>query len=359
MFFPEKKVSPDFPSQAKLARFMQILPQTLHKAIQEERNGFRFRGKSVKVVQQKIPHWGLFDLSSSETPIETFETVSDVAKWLQVTKQAVYTAINRGLEPHIKNKKGTVFWLQKLQESEEEPPIQKEAEKTEKVVSLSQEKVPPGPFGPGTEGPVPAPRAKVEKEKLPPGPEPGAEGADPLSPEKVSPVPPGPFGPGTEGPVPAPRKKKIPPVPLPRKAKTEEKSLLEQKERAEEEVKCYLTMINYQMEREEEERDNRRQENYNALRVKYCKWFLDDDVDIETEKTKIVIFNPDTGVNIPVKKYEDIANYFNSRGYLCFLEKSRFDETLSQGRMTFIASTKDYATEEWIRFIFIRDPIYE
>ena len=333
--FSGEKVSPDFPSQAKLARFMQILPQTLHKAIQEGRNGFRFRGKGVKVVQQKIPHWGLFDLSSSETPIETFETVSDVAKWLKVTKQAVYTAINRGLEPHIKNKKGTVFWLQKLQESEEEPPIQKEAEKTEKVVSLSQEKVSPGPFGPGTEGPVP------------------------LSPEKVSPVPPVPFGPGAKGPVPAPRKKKIPPVPLPRKAKTEEKSLLEQKERAEEEVKCYLTMINYQMEREEEERENRRQENYNALRVKYCKWFLDDDVDIETEKTKIVIFNPDTGVNTPVKEYEDIANYFNSRGYLCFLEKSRFDKTLSQGRMEFIASTKDYATEEWIRFIFIRDPMYE
>ena len=98
-----EKVSPDFPSQAKLARFMQILPQTLHKAIQEKRNVFKFRERNVRVVQEKIPHWALFGLSSSETPIETFETVSDLAKWLKVTTQAVYAAINRGLKPQIKN----------------------------------------------------------------------------------------------------------------------------------------------------------------------------------------------------------------------------------------------------------------
>ena len=31
-----EKVSPDFSSQAKLARFMQILPQTLHKSKKKE-----------------------------------------------------------------------------------------------------------------------------------------------------------------------------------------------------------------------------------------------------------------------------------------------------------------------------------
>ena len=187
--FSGEKVSPDFPSQAKLARFMQILPQTLHKAIQEGRNGFKFRGKGVKVVQQKIPHWALFDLSSSETPIETFETVSDLAKWLKVTKQAVYAAINRGLEPQIKNKKGTVFLLRKFQET---APIQKEA--GEASVSLPQENPPPVPPVP----PVPTPRTK----KIPPVPAPRTK--------KVPPVP-------------APRTKKVPPVPLPQNETEEEK----------------------------------------------------------------------------------------------------------------------------------------
>ena len=152
-----EKVSPDFSSQVKLARFMQILPQTFYKAIKEGRNIFKFRERNVKVVQERIPHWALFDLSSrgtfgpSETPIETFETVPDLAKWLKVTKQAVYAAMNRGLEPQIKNKEGTVFWLRKFQET---AALEKEAD--EASVSLPQENPPPIPPAP----PVPAPRTK-------------------------------------------------------------------------------------------------------------------------------------------------------------------------------------------------------
>ena len=166
MFFPEKKSAQIFLPKQSWQKFMQILPQTLNKAVQEGRNSFRFHGKGVKVIQQKIPHFALFDLSSSDTPIETFETVSDVAKWLKVRNQAVYAAINRGLETRLKNKKKEVFLLRKIQETEQ---IQ---EKNEKVpVSSAQEKIPP----------VPLPRkAKAEKEKIPPVPLPRKKRKFPL-----------------------------------------------------------------------------------------------------------------------------------------------------------------------------------
>ena len=80
-----EKVSEFFSSQAKLAVFMQILPQTLNRAIQRGKNVFQFRGQEVKVVQQKIPHFAVFDFPPSGNPIETFELIPEVAKWLQVS----------------------------------------------------------------------------------------------------------------------------------------------------------------------------------------------------------------------------------------------------------------------------------
>ena len=123
-----EKVSEFFPSQAKLAVFMQMLPQTLNRAIQKGKNVFQFRGQEVKVVQQTIPHFADFDFPPSEgteraegaegsgkNPIETFELIPEVAKWLQVSNQTVHAAIKRGDETKIKNKEGTVFWLTKLE----------------------------------------------------------------------------------------------------------------------------------------------------------------------------------------------------------------------------------------------------
>ena len=314
-----EKVSPDFPSQAMLARFMQILPQTLHKAIQEGRNVFRFRGKNVRVVQQKIPHWALFDLSSSETPIETFETVSDLAKWLKVTKQAVYAAINRGLEPQIKNKEGTVFLLRKFQET---ATLEKEA--GEASVSLPQENPPPVP-------PVPAPRTK----KVPP--------------------------------VPAPRTKKVPPVspvPLPQnETEKDEKAIAEIMEKvnlakAEKEARSTRASVQREFEILQCEKYLRQERNYTALRLKYFKWFLDDEVNMKQEKTTMVLFNQDTGEDVPVENYEDIANYFQSKEYVTFLSRESFNATLRQGKIKFRALTKEYELEYWDRFIFIRDPTY-
>ena len=154
-----EKVSEFFPSQAKLAVHMQMTPQTLQRAIRKGKNVFQFHGQEVKVIQETIPHFAIFDFPPSENPIETFEWVSEVAKWLKVPNQTVYAAVKRGDETKVKNKEG-VFWLKKLE------------------VTLSPQEVPPAP--------VPAPRKNLSREVVP-----------------VTP------------PVPAPRKNL--PVPTPRK----------------------------------------------------------------------------------------------------------------------------------------------
>ena len=326
-----EKVSPDFSSQAKLARFMQILPQTLHKAIQEKRNIFKFRERNVRVVQEKILHWTLSKgTGPSETLIETFETVSDLAKWLKVTTQAVYAAINRGLKHQIKNKEGTVFWLRKFQETAK---LEKEAD--EVSVSLPQENPPPVP-------PVPAPRTK----KVPPVPAPRTK--------KVPPVP-------------APRTKKVPPVPpapVPQnEIEEDEKAIAEIMKKvtlakAEKEANTTRASVQREFAMLEMEKLDRQERHYTALRLKYYRWFLDDEVNREQEETTMVLYNEDTGEDVPVENYEDIANYFQSKEYVTFLSRENFNATLRQGKIKFRTLTKDYKLEYWDRLIFIRDPTY-
>ena len=212
-----EKVSQDFSSQTKLARFMQILPQTFHKAIKEGRNGFKFHERKVKVVQEKVPHWALFGFSSSEKPIETFETVSDLAKWLQVTNQAVYAAMNRGLEPQIKNKDGTVFWLRKFQEAQEDeaslpqenPPLVPLPPVSLPSIPAWRVKVSPTPRVKVPPPPAPSPQVKVSPPRVKVPPTPRVKVSPPPAPPPQAKVPPPP-------PVPAPRTKKVPPVPAPR-----------------------------------------------------------------------------------------------------------------------------------------------
>ena len=182
-----EKVSEFFPSQAKLAMHMQMTPQTLQRAIKKGKNVFQFLGQEVRVVQETIPHFAIFDFPPSENPIETFEWISEVAKWLKVPNQTVYAAVKRGDETKVKNKEGTVFWLKKLE------------------VTLSPQEVPPAP--------VPAPRKNLSREVVPVTPPVPASRKN-LSREVVPVTPP----------VPAPRKNLsrevvpvTPPVPAPRK----------------------------------------------------------------------------------------------------------------------------------------------
>ena len=155
-----EKVSEFFPSQAKLAMHMQMTPQTLQRAIKKGKNVFQFLGQEVRVVQETIPHFAIFDFPPSENPIETFEWISEVAKWLKVPNQTVYAAVKRGDETKVKNKEG-VFWLKKLE------------------VTLS-----PVP-APRKNLPVPAPRKNLSREVVPPVPAPRKN----LSQEVVPPVP--------------------------------------------------------------------------------------------------------------------------------------------------------------------------
>ena len=216
-----EKVSEFFPSQAKLAMHMQMTPQTLQRAIKKGKNVFQFLGQEVRVVQETIPHFAIFDFPPSENPIETFEWISEVAKWLKVPNQTVYAAVKRGDETKVKNKEGTVFWLKKLEVTLSSVPAPRK--------NLSQEVVPPVPaprknLSQEVVPPVPAPRKNLSQEVVPPVPAPRKN----LSQEVVPPVPAPRKNLSQEvvPPVPAPRKnlsqEVVPPVPAPRKNLSQE-----------------------------------------------------------------------------------------------------------------------------------------
>ena len=80
----------------------------------------------------------------------------------------------------------------------------------------------------------------------------------------------------------------------------------------------YLGMAQYQDAAKQLKEIERREELYYKMRRKYPGWYLDSSVG-EFEKTKTVLFNPKTGEDVPVKNYDDIANYFLSHGYVDFL----------------------------------------
>ena len=161
------KVSEFFPSQAKLAVHMQMTPQTLQKAVRKGKNVFQFHGQEVRVVQQRIPQFAVFDFPPSENPIVTFEWVAEAANWLKVPAQTVYAAVKRGKETKVKNKEGGVFWLKKLEEvapPEKAPAPESEISKVPAPESeISKFKIQnPAP----APAPAPAPESEISKFKI-------------------------------------------------------------------------------------------------------------------------------------------------------------------------------------------------
>ena len=192
-----EKVSDFFPSQAKLAVHMQMTPQTLQRAIKKGKNVFQFRGQEVKVVQETIPQFAVFDFPPSErsgNPIETFEMVSEVAKWLKVPNQTVYAAVKRGDETKVKNKEGAVFWLKRLEtESECSAPVLPQP--LSRPVPLPRKKVPQPPVPlprkiPPPIPPVPLPRKKVPQPSPVSPPQLPPPQASPKGAAKPPPIPP-------------------------------------------------------------------------------------------------------------------------------------------------------------------------
>ena len=171
------KVSEFFPSQAKLAVHMQMTPQSLQKAVRKGKNVFQFHGQEVRVVQQTIPQFAVFDFPPSEgqslkNPLETFEWVSEAANWLKVPAQTVYAAVKRGKETKVKNKEGGVFWLKKLEEERvapEEPQAPAPRKLSPKEPTPEKPAAPEKPTskGPAPEKPTPVPQKNLSQEMGP------------------------------------------------------------------------------------------------------------------------------------------------------------------------------------------------
>ena len=64
------------------------------------------------------------------------------------------------------------------------------------------------------------------------------------------------------------------------------------------------------------------------------------------------MFNPKTGEDVPVKNYEDIANYFLSNGYVDFLSPKDCDRHWDCGRVEFpaqkVLKAKPEETQEMV-----------
>ena len=343
---------------------------------------FPFRGRQVRVVEQKVARFSVYETPNGP-PLESFETESEMAQWLGVTRQAVYAAFNRfcDLNERKIKKDGKAYFVKRVFDKgpvtnpwteEATPTPKKQHAISVKIISSTSTKIYSSvseatndlginsrtihealksgrnSFTRRSDGE----KFQVEKvEKPPPSPLPPKPIPQPRTkapipqPRTKAPIP----QPRTMAPIPQPRT--MAPIPQPRTKEAAEKPPLTDEQRK----RQYYQEI----KKEEHERAVRRHENWQKLRLKNWKWFLDPDVNIELEETKMVLFNPDTGVDIPVENYKDITEYFNSRGYLSFfLDEARFNSTLKQGRCHFIASAHTYETEEWIRLIYIKDPVY-
>ena len=152
---------------------MQMTPQSLQKAVRKRKNVFQFHGQEVRVVQQRIPQFAVFDFPPSEgqslkNPLETFEWVSEAANWLKVPAQTVYAAVKRGKETKVKNKEGGVFWLKKLEEERVAP---EEAAPPEKAAAPEEAAPPEKAAAPEEAAAPPTPTPQ----KLPPTPTSGQE----------------------------------------------------------------------------------------------------------------------------------------------------------------------------------------
>ena len=196
------KISEFFPSQAKLAVHMQMTPQSLQKAVRKGKTVFQFHGQEVRVVQQRIPQFAVFDFPPSENPIETFELVSEAANWLKVPAQTVYAAIKRGKETKVKNKEGGVFWLKKLEEERvapEEAP-EEAAPPEEAPAPALQSSAPEEAPAPALQGSAPeeAPAPALQGSAPEEAPAPALQGSAPA--------------PALQGSAPAPALRKLPPT---------------------------------------------------------------------------------------------------------------------------------------------------
>ena len=150
-----------------------------------------------------------------------------------------------------------------------------------------------------------------------------------------------------------------PPIPAPRSRK-----VLPEKETEKTEsfppVKEPPNLWFKELQAEQAELDKIRDKNYWEMRKKYYKWFLDPVPSPEVDETMILLFNFDNGTDVPVKDYQDIVAYFDSRGFDFFVDEDEYNDTTHRKRFDFLVSPKDtFDNQEWTKFVFIKDPQYQ
>ena len=107
-----ERVSGRFHSQAALARFMQLSPQTLNKAVKEGRTVFSFEGRDVQVVKQVFARFEVRDSPRGEV-LGRFATQADLARSIGASRQAVSAACARicDWDERTVSVNGSVFFL--------------------------------------------------------------------------------------------------------------------------------------------------------------------------------------------------------------------------------------------------------
>ena len=107
-----ERVSGRFPSQAALARFMKLSPQTLNKAVKEGRTVFSFEGRDVAVVKQVFNRFEVKASPRGEV-LGRFATQADLARSIGASRQAVSAACSRICEwdERTVSVNGKVFFL--------------------------------------------------------------------------------------------------------------------------------------------------------------------------------------------------------------------------------------------------------
>ena len=107
-----ERVSGRFHSQAALARFMQLSPQTLNKAVKEGRTVFSFEGRDVQVVKQVFTRFEVRASPRGEV-LGRFATQADLARSIGASRQAVSAACARicDWDERTVSVNGSVFFL--------------------------------------------------------------------------------------------------------------------------------------------------------------------------------------------------------------------------------------------------------
>ena len=395
--------------QEDLALHLGVSPDAVAKVLRKKSSGFIQTPKGeVKIQRLKPGEKPTFPavrvLWNDDTEKQDFFSFAAAAKELKIDPKTIPTALKAGKDSFTRKSDGKKFTIEIPGETTRLKPKPLSEEEKAKRAEAKRRRLIKEEYRnrclwsvPGTsieemesylENVAPEALAKIRGKSHPPPEETKVEESPPKEVEKSPPQLPVPVpAPRKKVPVPAPRKKV--PVPAPRKKVPvpasppqpprlavslpptlggravpvfeEEIFGLQQRMAKLLQKNCFLSQElqdsdQYRDMLENVETLERQEKLYVAMREKYIGWFLDNEVD-EVDETKMVLFNPDTGEDVPVENYEDIANYFLSKEYVDFLSRVEFDTNWHHGRLKFPATTEGLQEEVWMRYIFIKDPL--